>query len=79
MNYRELTDEELLSQMSTVHNVEANEEWAYRYGMNIPYRLDKFGRILNCLSWKVMYDWECDKMIRRQANEVRTVKKLSTY
>lgn len=79
MNYRELSDQELLSQMSTVHNVLANEEWVYRYGMNLPYRLDKFGRILNCLSWRVMSDGECDKLIRRQANEVRLVKQLSSY
>jgi len=79
MDYTKLTDEELLQQMSTVHNILANEEWVRRWGINLPYRLDKFGRILNCLSWQVVPDISCDKMIRRQANDVRMLKQLSTY
>lgn len=71
MDYSKLTDEELLQMVSGLHDVELNEEWRLRHGINFPYRLDIFGRILNCMSYQVMQDSECDKLIVQQANEVR--------
>ncbi|QIA28611.1 hypothetical protein [Phage f2b1] len=76
MDYSKLTDSELLQHMSGLHNVEANEEWYSRYGINMPYRLDVFGRILNCLSLQVVPDFVCDKLIKKQANEVRMKRQL---
>lgn len=71
MDYSKLTDEELLQMVSGLHDVELNEEWRRRHGINFPYRLDIFGRILNCMSYQIMQDRECDKLIVQQANEVR--------
>ncbi|QDP42969.1 hypothetical protein HWC53_gp120 [Bacillus phage vB_BmeM-Goe8] len=76
MDYSKLTDEELLHNFSVLHDIEANEEWVRRYGINLPYRLDVFGRILNCISLQIMPEEMCDKLIREQANEVRTQRQL---
>ena len=76
MDYSKLTDEELLHNFSVLHDIEANEEWFRRYGINLPYRLDVFGRILNCISLQVVPEKMCDKLIREQANEVRTKRQL---
>ena len=76
MDYSKLTDEELLQHVSGLHNVEINEEWYRRHGINAPYRLDVFGRILNCISLQVMPDSVCDKLIVKQANEVRMKRQL---
>ncbi|MGV3094500.1 hypothetical protein [Streptococcus pluranimalium] len=78
MNYSRLTDKELLQMVSGLHDVELNEEWYRRHGINFPYRLDIFGRILNCLSHQVVQDCECDKLIVKQANEARVIKQLNT-
>jgi hypothetical protein len=79
MNYNELSDVELLQMFSSLHDIEANNEWYRRYGINLPYRLDIFGRVVNCMSLYVLPDFACDKLIRKQANEVRLIKQLSSY
>lgn len=74
MNYADLTEKELLRLANTLglHNEEINEEWFNRYGVNFPYRLDHWGRILNCLSLKIVKEDECDKLVLRQVKEVRS-------
>lgn len=76
MDYQKFDNDELLHAVSALHHVAVNEEWYRRHGMNLPYRLDKFGRIVNCISLQVMPDELCDKLIRKQANEVRTQRQL---
>ncbi|APZ82654.1 hypothetical protein [Bacillus phage BM-P1] len=78
-NYSSLTDEELLQTVSGLHDVSLNDEWYSRHGINFPYRLDIFGRILNCISYQVMQDSECDKLIVQQANEVRVHRQLTNH
>jgi hypothetical protein len=75
--FKHCTDKELLQMVSELHVVEVNEEWFRRHGMNFPYRLDIFGRIVNYISYQVVQDQECDRLILRQAMEVRTLKQLS--
>lgn len=77
MNYRALSDSELLHSVSGLHDVDANQEWYNRHGMNLPYRLDMFGRILNCMSHRVMDDSIVDRLIVEQAKEVRALKQLN--
>jgi hypothetical protein len=74
--YSSLTDDQLLMMFSGLHNTIVNQEWYSRYGINCPYRLDKFGRILNCMSKQIVPDLECDRLIVRQANDVRTLNQL---
>ena len=76
MDYTQLTDCELLQMVSGLHDVDVNDEWYRRHGINLPYRLDMFGRILNCMSGAVMQDSEADKLIVEQANNVRSLMQL---
>lgn len=76
-NVKNLTDSELLQMVSGLHDVAINEEWVRRHGINMPYRLNIYGKIINCMSLQVMDDRECDRLIVEQANEVRTLNQLS--
>jgi hypothetical protein len=76
MDYSNFTDKELLQKVSGLHDVDVNEEWYRRHGMNLPYKLDYSGRIVNFMTLMVVRDSECDRLIREQANEVRTRRQL---
>jgi hypothetical protein len=76
MDYSGFTDKELLQKVSGLHDVDVNEEWYRRHGMNLPYKLDYMGRIVNFMTLMVVRDSECDRLIREQANEVRTRRQL---
>ncbi|QIW88789.1 hypothetical protein P59_192 [Bacillus phage P59] len=78
MDYSNYTDKELLQkvQVSGLHDVDVNEEWYRRHGMNLPYMLNSTGRIINFMTLMVVRDSECDRLIREQANKVRTHRQL---
>jgi hypothetical protein len=76
VDYSKYSDSELLKMVSGLHDVDVNQEWYRRHGMNLPYKLDSRGRILNFMSLQIVRDSECDKLIRQQANEVRTLRQL---
>jgi hypothetical protein len=76
VDYSKYSDSELLKMVSGLHDVDVNQEWYRRHGMNLPYKLDYMGRIVNFMSLQVVRDSECDKLIRQQANEVRTLRQL---
>jgi hypothetical protein len=76
VDYSKYSDMELLKMVSGLHDVDVNQEWYRRHGMNLPYKLDYMGRIVNFMSLQVVRDSECDKLIRQQANEVRTLRQL---
>lgn len=73
-----LSDRELLDLASSMGLLveELNEEWFSRFGMNYPYRLTSYGTILNCLSMQIVKDSECDKLILKQANDLRKLKRI---
>lgn len=79
MSFSKLSEIELLELANTqgLHNEEVNKEWVRRYGINFPYRLDRWNRILNCLSLKIVSEDECDRLVLRQVNRVRETNKGS--
>ncbi len=75
-NYTNLAEYQLLriSKHSNVHNEELNRVWYSRHGMNFPYDLKK-GQIINRLTDAVVADDECDRMILKQAERLREIRR----
>ncbi|SEQ22837.1 hypothetical protein SAMN05216232_1963 [Virgibacillus subterraneus] len=76
-NYTNLAEYQLLriSKRSNVHNEELNRVWYSRHGMNFPYDLKK-GQIINRLTDAAVEDDECDRMILKQAERLREIRRI---
>jgi hypothetical protein len=71
--YESLTVHQLILMAGKVgtHDLELNEEWNSRFGMNFPYRLSINGEIENRLMDKTINDQNADKLILKQDNRLR--------
>jgi hypothetical protein len=72
-SYKNLSENQLVIMAGKVgmQDLELNEEWFARYGMNFPYKLDMHNRIFNVLMDKTFTDDEADRIILDQAKLVR--------
>lgn len=72
--YKNLAESQLIStfEQGAVSNQSINKEWYRREKVNFPYIVNAAGTIMNMITKEHVEDSECDRMIVRQAEHIRS-------